>query len=350
MLNINASVTTLQLQLVFFVKPTDPMGKLADVPHDPGHNSLVVIPLAWLRWDVDDDARQKLSRCLLAIEGLLVKLASTETDDEASSWADSLYVPAKAQSFSRLLSPTTQLWESSVGKKLVVKTYDYYLRAHDGVNTIVNILDYRRSPLPERVLADLAEINPEYKGWKLDTLLYDEAGKTPLIQHVRYPFVEGSHWPHDLGQFGSVLDLTLRLHTRHNIVFADMLLRNIVFAVDNKTAMLIDFDLSGEARVDTYPPGYNVEGDLAPYRHPCARPKKKMETIHDCYALAAMARKLWPGLTELYELLLAGKLAEASTVCHSVDKSRLRPESPNKSELETLKPGANGTGSPRDAR
>jgi hypothetical protein len=209
-----------------------------------------------------------------------------------------------------------------VGKKLVVKTYDYYLRARDGVNNL-DILDYRRRPLPERVLADLAEINPEYKGWELDTLLCDAAG-TPLIQHVRYPFVEGSHWPHDLGQFGSVLDLTLCLHTTHNIVFADMLLQNIVFAID-KPAMLIDFDLSGEAGVDTYPPEYNVEGDLAPYRHRRARSKKVMETIHDCYALAAMARKLWPGLTELHELLLAGKLAEASTVCHSADKSRLTP-------------------------
>jgi hypothetical protein len=222
---------------------------------------------------------------------------------------------------------------------LVVKVYDYYMRKPDTINESswanYNRTEYR-SPLPKDALEGLAGINPAYHSWKVVTLLSCPGEQaTPLVQQVHYPYVEGSHVPQSLGQFGTLLDLTHHLHTEHNIVFADMLLRNIVFPpLASDPALLIDFDLSGTAGRDTYPANFNVSGHLAPYRHPEALEGKVMETSHDCHALATMVEMLWPELVELHEIVKAGQLEDASLICRG-DMVSLKPVAPR----TLLKPG-----------
>ena len=317
MLNINANQDLLQFQLVIFVTPTEPIARMASV--DRGQNAMVVIPLALLETAKMKGSVEHLRRALVAVHGLLTKLASV---DPSGSWDEYLKLPAEGYTFAELLSPTTQLWRSSSNDKMVVKVYDYYLKRCDDVNKTSDLKRQYRSPLPEGVLEKLSGNHPVYCSWKLVTLLKDHEG-TPLVQQVHYPFMEGSHMPQSLGQFGTVLDLIHELHTVHEIVFGDVLLRNIVFpclAID--PAMVIDFDLWGRAGKDKYPRNYNVGGDLEEYRHPGAAGGKIMETSHDCFALAAIAKRLWPTQLDLHELLLAGKLQAAIEVCHESSSSK----------------------------
>jgi hypothetical protein len=269
---------------------------------------LVVIPLVELDLkETGDEAMGELCRALMAMKALLNKLKTINTTDRPVSWIP-LLPPEDGYVFDKRLSPHTQLWKrvdagsAKSSNKVVVKEYDYYKRPN---------LVYYRHPLTMEQHKELAAINPEYLTWKVVDLLKDGEDKV-LVQHVRYNFVKGRHWPDNQKQFGTLLKLVLCFHAM-GLVHGDILPRNVLFY--KETALLIDHDLHGQAGTARYPHGFNVSGILQPYRHPDAIACEVMKKEHDCYALKAFVKEAWPTDNVLIQLLESNDLKEAISHC-----------------------------------
>lgn len=112
-----------------------------------------------------------------------------------------------------------------------------------------------------------------------------EAGDLTLI---RYPRIHGSHTPHAVRQWMSVINSVLDFHEA-KIVHGDLRASNIIFHDDKEGATIIDFDLAGENGKKIYPKGFNTKiNDGARARS--VREGRPLLFEHDWFAIGAMMK------------------------------------------------------------
>eukprot|EP00047_Mylnosiga_fluctuans_P000182 m.188242 g.188242 ORF g.188242 m.188242 type:complete len:554 (+) comp10023_c0_seq3:339-2000(+) len=118
----------------------------------------------------------------------------------------------------------------------------------------------------------------------------EERGQVIII---RYRFIAGSHIATTVAQFVDVINDLQAIHEA-GFCHADVREANILFAPAGAAArsQFIDFDLSGRADIDTYPPRYYPIPDGK--RHAAAQPYEVMAMAHDRFSLAAIMQFYQP--------------------------------------------------------
>ena len=131
---------------------------------------------------------------------------------------------------------------------------------------------------------------------------------------IRYPYSEGTHRPHSVGQWIALLRCVQRLH-RDGVVHGDLRLSNVVFSsTSSDVATIIDYDFAGRVEEKKYPPHFNRDIDDGA-RARSAAAGRQLLFEHDWFAVAAMMKKCqldrteprWRCAQELLETLGPGQ-------------------------------------------
>jgi serine/threonine protein kinase len=111
--------------------------------------------------------------------------------------------------------------------------------------------------------------------------------ETTDLTLIRYPRIPGSHTPHIVGQWISVIKAVQRLHAE-NIVHGDLRASNIIFHKDNEEATIIDFDFVGVHEKQLYPKGFNVSINDGARQTRSAKEGRPLLFVHDWFAIGTM--------------------------------------------------------------
>jgi hypothetical protein len=133
---------------------------------------------------------------------------------------------------------------------------------------------------------------------------------------IRYPYLEGTHRPHSVGQWIALLCCVQRLH-QGGIVHGDLRLSNAVFSSRSDVVTIIDYDFAGRAGEKRYPPQFNQDIDDGA-RARSASAGRCLLFEHDWFAIAAMMKKCHLEQAEL-RWRQAQELLEAPD--HNVDRA-----------------------------
>jgi serine/threonine protein kinase len=142
------------------------------------------------------------------------------------------------------------------------------------------VFDYRERNVPE-----------EDRRWGRYSLKFipgcEAILETTDLALIRYPRISGSHAPHIVGQWISVIMSVRRLHAE-KIVHGDLRASNIVFGNGNEGATIIDFDFAGGHGKRLYPKGFNVGINDGARQKRSVKEGRPLLFEHDWFAIGAM--------------------------------------------------------------
>jgi hypothetical protein len=129
--------------------------------------------------------------------------------------------------------------------------------------------------------------SPIYYPQFLPTAVIETFGEMSVL---KYDYIVGDHFPTNIRQIVQIIGQLAQLH-QSKLCHGDIRLANIIFDRERQTAQLIDFDYTGTAGEQKYPPGY-VREIPDGFRHSEATAGSVLHLVHDVYALHALLSEL----------------------------------------------------------